>query len=167
MRILIAYASFEWPIRAALDDHVRSFARHADATCLYVNFATPWSRLLASVARPDVIVAGTEVRAAQWLTRAAGGAGRDALTKAIVTRYGKDRTFSVPILTMCALAGRFGVGASAWRLVPQLPFEFAVIPRRLYTIITLPVVSYALPALIAMGLARHRRRQSSRPRKSA
>ncbi|MEQ2010342.1 MAG: hypothetical protein ABMA26_26445, partial [Limisphaerales bacterium] len=40
---------------------------------------------------------------------------RSALITAIIARYGKDRTFSVPILTMCALAGRLGEGKEAWR----------------------------------------------------
>jgi squalene-hopene/tetraprenyl-beta-curcumene cyclase len=102
-------------------------------------------------------------RAESWLRAAAGGCEPPTLAKAIVARYGKDRTFSVPILTMCALAGRLGSDREAWPLIPQLPIELAVIPRRLFTVITLPVVSYALPALIAMGLARHRRRPSRNP----
>src|SRR5579871_1712833 len=38
-------------------------------------------------------------RAAAWLAQAAGSTAPDALAKAIADRYGKDRTFSVPILT--------------------------------------------------------------------
>jgi squalene-hopene/tetraprenyl-beta-curcumene cyclase len=97
------------------------------------------------------------VRAEAWIARAAGGASPHHLARALGDRYGKDRTFSVPILTMCAIAGRLGPDADAWRLVPQLPFEVAVLPRGLFGALRLPVVSYALPALIAMGLARHRR----------
>jgi len=95
--------------------------------------------------------------AEQWITRAAGGSGASRLARALAARYGRDRTFSVPILTMCAIAGRLGPEADAWRLVPQLPFELAVFPRRLFGALRLPIVSYALPALISMGLARHRR----------
>ena len=101
--------------------------------------------------------------ASEWLTHAAGSADRAALVRAIADRYGKDRTFSVPILTMCALAGRLGPDRDAWRQIPQLPFELAVLPRRLFTVVRLPVVSYALPALIAMGVVRHRRRPSRNP----
>src|SRR2546422_5891435 len=101
--------------------------------------------------------------ASAWVTRAAGSADRAATVRAIVDRYGKDRTFSVPILTMCALAGRLGPDRDAWRQIPQLPFELAVLPRRLFTVMRLPVVSYALPALIAMGVVRHRRRPSRNP----
>lgn len=80
---------------------------------------------------------------------------RTALIIAIISRYGKDRTFSVPILTMCALAGRLGEGKEAWRRVIQLPFELAALPQKFFAALRLPVVSYALPALIAIGQVRH------------
>ena len=79
----------------------------------------------------------------------------DSLITAIIARYGKDRTFSVPILTMCALAGRLGEGKEAWRRVIQLPFELAALPHKFFAALRLPVVSYALPALIAIGQVRH------------
>lgn len=65
-------------------------------------------------------------------------------------RYGKDKTFVVPILTNCALAGLV-----PWRKVSQLPFELAGLPQSWYRLARLPVVSYAIPALVAIGLARH------------
>jgi squalene-hopene/tetraprenyl-beta-curcumene cyclase len=95
--------------------------------------------------------------AAAWIARAAGSDAPEALAAALASRYGKDRTFSVPILTMCAITGRLGAGERAWHLIPQLPFELSTVPRRLFGALRLPVVSYALPALISMGLARHRR----------
>ena len=98
-----------------------------------------------------------------WLIRAAGSLDPKTLAQAIGNRYGKDRTFSVPILTMCALAGRLGEGREAWRHIPQLPFELAACSYRWFQIIRLPVVSYALPALIAMGHARHARRPTRNP----
>ena len=73
-----------------------------------------------------------------------------ALVAAIASRYGKDRTFSVPILTACALAGKI-----SWDNVLPLPFELAVLPHQLFRWLRLPVVSYALPALIAIGQVRH------------
>ncbi len=66
--------------------------------------------------------------------------------EAVIKRYGKDRTFSVPILTHCALAGIVD-----WKNVIPLPFELACVPHRLYAAVKMPVVSYALPALIAIG----------------
>lgn len=97
-------------------------------------------------------------RAQEKLRQMAGGLEPDQISQAILTRYGKDRTFSVPILTMAALCGRLGEGADAWKLVKQLPFELAAFPRRMFRLLNLQVVSYALPALIAIGLARHRRK---------
>ena len=48
-----------------------------------------------------------------WLRRAAGGSTPTALRAAILRRYGKDRTFSVPILTVLALAGKLGADPRA------------------------------------------------------
>jgi len=97
---------------------------------------------------------GAEVasaRAEAWLKREVGELQPAALAEVIRTRYGVDRTFSTPILTMCALAGRFGEGPAAWREVPGLPFQLAALPRGLFGALGLRVVSYALPALIAIG----------------
>lgn len=85
------------------------------------------------------------------------------LAAAIRRRYGADHTFAVPILTTLALAGRLGPAASAWRLVPQLPFELAVCPHAWYARLKLPVVSYALPALIAIGQVRFHRAPGRNP----
>lgn len=103
-----------------------------------------------------VDVRDAESSASAWIARAAGGAEPRHLARALAARYGKDRTFSVPILTMCAIAGRLGPPDRAWGLIPQLPFELATLPRKFYGALRLPVVSYALPALISMGIARHR-----------
>lgn len=103
-------------------------------------------------------------RAADWLERAAGATTADALRAAILQRYGKDQTFSVPILTVLALAGKLGhEPKQAWRSVPQLPFELAALPHRWFQHLSLPVVSYALPALIAIGQVRHALAPTSNP----
>lgn len=65
-------------------------------------------------------------------------------------RYGKDKTFAVPILTNCALAGLVD-----WSEVSPLPFEAACLPQSWYRFVRLPVVSYAIPALVAIGQARY------------
>ncbi len=79
------------------------------------------------------------------------------VSQSILDFYGSDQTFSVPILTMCMLSGKLG---NDWVLLPQLPFELAVFPHRFYKFLRLPVVSYALPALIAIGLVRHKNKPS-------
>ena len=102
-------------------------------------------------------------RAGQWIAARAGSLEPDALAAAIYARYGQDKTFSAPILSLCAISGRLGEGRSAWRHVAQLPFELAALPHGLFRFLNLRVVSYALPALIAIGLARHRRRPTRNP----
>jgi squalene-hopene/tetraprenyl-beta-curcumene cyclase len=74
-------------------------------------------------------------------------------TASMIARYGRDRTFAVPILANCALAGQ-----ANWQSVAPLPFELACLPHGLYRFLRLHVVSYALPALIAIGQLIHSRR---------
>ncbi|MEI9896449.1 MAG: prenyltransferase/squalene oxidase repeat-containing protein [Chthoniobacter sp.] len=80
------------------------------------------------------------------------------LVAAIAARYGKDRTFSVPILMTLALGGRIG-----WEHVMPLPFELAALPHQFFGALRLPVVSYALPALIAIGQTIHHHRPTRNP----
>ena len=101
--------------------------------------------------------------AERWLRSRVGSLKPEALARAITARYGKDRTFSIPILTMCAICGRLGEGAAAWEQVSPLPFEFAALPARWFGALRLPVVSYALPALIAIGQVRHHFRSTRNP----
>ncbi|MCX7935931.1 MAG: squalene--hopene cyclase, partial [Planctomycetota bacterium] len=79
-----------------------------------------------------------------------------AIVQALHQRYGDDRTFAVPILMNCALANLV-----AWQDVPALPFELACLPRFFWRAVNLQVVSYALPALIAIGITQHRRAPGS------
>jgi squalene-hopene/tetraprenyl-beta-curcumene cyclase len=105
----------------------------------------------------------TVARAEAWILREAGALEPAKLTEAILRRYGNDRTFSVPILTVMAIAGKLGAGRDAWRGIPQLPFELAAFPHQLFGWLRLPVVSYALPALITIGQVRHTHRPSTNP----
>jgi squalene-hopene/tetraprenyl-beta-curcumene cyclase len=82
----------------------------------------------------------------------------EELAEAVRRRYGKDRTFSVPILTTCAIAGLV-----SWREVPPLPFELACFPQSWFRFLRLHVVSYALPALIAIGQAVYQHRPPRNP----
>lgn len=84
----------------------------------------------------------------QYLNRQFGGDSEEALTKGVLRYYGRDLTFSVPILMMCALAGI----VKDWKKIPPFPFELATLPQRLFRYLNLPVVSYAIPALIAIGI---------------
>lgn len=101
-----------------------------------------------------------------WLRKECEDLTAPTLARTICRRYGVDRTFSTPILTMCALAGRFGDGPEAWAHVPALPFELAALPRSWFGALGLRVVSYALPALIAIGQAIHHHRGTFNPFRS-
>jgi len=144
----------------------------------------------------------------KWISERIGGLSPANIANAVLNHYGNDKTFSVPILLMCAIAGKLGnrrersevggqrsdekqrtsnengtyppdngprtsdpgprppdlessvgryrgKGISGWKHVPQLPFELSILPHSFFRLIKLPVVSYALPALITMGIAKH------------
>jgi squalene-hopene/tetraprenyl-beta-curcumene cyclase len=112
-------------------------------------------------AESDTLHAPALERCRLWLQSACGSAApgwERQLALAIRERYGKDHTFSVPILMACTLAGR--MGPEGWREIPALPFELAAVPHQFYGAIRLPVVSYALPALIAIGRLLHHKAPS-------
>lgn len=80
----------------------------------------------------------------------------EALTEGVLHYYGRDLTFSVPILMMCALAGVI----TNWKKIPPFPFELATLPQRFFRYLNLPVVSYAIPALIAIGICQMHKKGS-------
>jgi squalene-hopene/tetraprenyl-beta-curcumene cyclase len=96
-------------------------------------------------------------RSEEWLHSRYGKTAEE-LAEAVRARYGKDRTFSVPILMTSALAGLV-----SWREVPSLPFELACFPQSWFRFLRIPVVSYALPALIAIGQAVYHHRPPGNP----
>jgi squalene-hopene/tetraprenyl-beta-curcumene cyclase len=89
----------------------------------------------------------------EYLTRKFGGSTDQHIIKGVLAYYGKDLTFSAPILVMSALAGVI----SDWSQIPPLPFEVSVLPQKMFRFFRLPVVSYAIPALIAVGILRYKR----------
>ncbi|NSW56124.1 MAG: squalene--hopene cyclase [Armatimonadetes bacterium] len=104
------------------------------------------------LARDQAVPPSVPARAMQFVERCAPG---KTIAQAVRDIYGADRTFAVPILMNCALAGLV-----AWEDVPGLPFELAALPRAFYKGVRLQVVSYALPALIAVGLVISRHHQA-------
>jgi squalene-hopene/tetraprenyl-beta-curcumene cyclase len=96
-------------------------------------------------------------RGEHWLAERYGHTPEE-FAEAVRQRYGKDRTFSVPILTTCALAGLV-----SWQEVPPLPFELACLPQSWFRFVRLHVVSYALPALIAIGQCVHHHKRPRNP----
>ncbi len=92
-------------------------------------------------------------QAKEYLNARFGGSTDQHIIKGVLAYYGKDLTFSAPILVMCALAGVI----SRWDDIPPLPFELSVLPQKFFRFLQLPVVSYAIPALIAVGILRYRK----------
>ncbi len=89
----------------------------------------------------------------RYLEEKFGGIDDEHLVRGVLDYYGKDLTFSVPILVMCAMAGI----VKDWNRIPPFPFELTILPQRFFRFLQLPVVSYAIPALIAVGIVRFRR----------
>ncbi|MEL6106546.1 MAG: prenyltransferase/squalene oxidase repeat-containing protein [Planctomycetota bacterium] len=118
-----------------------------DTDLSHSNIATSYLVLAASTLARKVGEEGLENIATESLDDYLDRAGRlEGLRK----RYGKDKTFVVPIMNNLAIAGLI-----SWDEVDALPFEAAVFPQAMYRFLQMPVVSYAIPALVAIGQARH------------
>lgn len=114
-----------------------------------------------SIAKDQAEYADTIYHAENWLTDRLKNLDPVSISTAVLNHYQKDQTFSVPILAMCALSGR--LGEKGWDLVPQLPFQMAVFPDRFFRWLNLSVVSYAIPALIAIGLVKAENSKLAKP----
>lgn len=150
----------------AFDHHVRAAVRWlianqngdggwGDTIRSYSNISTSllcWSALTRFGGAEAAI---SVQRASFWIRDYTGSLNPELIAETVKARYGKDRTFSVPILMLCAICGT--LGCSGWGLVLPLPFQLAAFPRKWFALLRLPVVSYALPALIAIGYARYRK----------
>jgi prenyltransferase beta subunit len=83
------------------------------------------------------------------------------ITSSILAFYGNDFTFSVPILSMLVICGV--LDEKVCMKIPQLPFEFTLFPTSLYRLLNLGVVSYAIPALISVGVFIFKKRRRHNP----
>jgi len=92
--------------------------------------------------------------AEQWLFRRGLDLSQSGWMDEVLRYYGEDRTFSVPILVLCAACAPAEEAGEIWRRIPQLPHELGLLSHRWLGRLRIPVVSYALPALVAMGVAR-------------
>jgi squalene-hopene/tetraprenyl-beta-curcumene cyclase len=95
----------------------------------------------------------------KWLSGNGIHLGADSITRSILKFYGSDYTFSVPILSMLHLCGV--IPPSSIHKIPVLPFELTLLPASWYRFFNLRVVSYALPALIGVGIYLHIHRKKS------
>ncbi len=80
------------------------------------------------------------------------------VSQSILNHYQNDYTFSVPILAMSGLCGV--PGKDAFYYIPQLPFELSLLPKKFYRLLNLSVVSYAIPALVAVGIVIFKKKRS-------
>ncbi len=127
-----------------LAEHQNKDGGFGDTDRSHSNIATTYLVIAAvHLAKKQNELATLIQRACSYVERLGGWDG-------LRRRYGKDKTFVVPILTNCALAGLVD-----WRQVPALPFEAAALPQSWYRFAKMPVVSYAIPALVAIGQVRH------------
>ena len=94
-------------------------------------------------------MAGAPAHPTELLPKADAYILRQGGVRGLRRRYGRDKTFAAPILANMAIAGLI-----PWSHVPSLPFELACLPQASYRYLRLPVVSYALPALVSVGLVR-------------
>ena len=146
--------SYAKPIEKARD----WLLAHADAAGLYGDSpespANLTATFLAAVALTSVGVPSKRLQSARaFLESRFGGLDFASVRKGLLAAYGKDLTFSVPLLALATAAGFFPDADAAWRAMPRFPFEVVLVPEWLFKHLRLPVVSYAIPALIAIGLA--------------
>jgi squalene-hopene/tetraprenyl-beta-curcumene cyclase len=118
----------------------------------YSNIATTYLVIAAlHLAKREAEYAAVLKNAQRYIDQKGGIAG-------LKQRYGIDKTFVVPIMTNLALAG-----LCDWKEISPLPFELACIPQSWYRFAQMPVVSYAIPALVAIGQAHYFHRKPWNP----
>ncbi len=108
----------------------------------------------------DEKVAALQNQLADWLLTQNVNVRSGDVAKSILDHYKTDYTFSVPILTMCALCGI--PRENGFQRIPQLPFELALLPQKFYRLLNLSVVSYAVPALIAVGIVISKKKKTGK-----
>lgn len=134
-----------------------------DTTCSPSNLSTTALAWMALGFGTEERQAAARERAADWLRARLGGLGPGELAAGLREVYADDRTFAVPIQVACTVGGCFEASDNPWASIAHLPFELAALPQRLFKWLGLPVVSYALPALIAIGQAVEHHRPSRNP----
>ena len=127
-----------------LRNHQNQDGGWGDTDKSYSNVATTYLAIAA------IHLAGQSAAAADQLAQADKYLKAEGRFSGLKKRYGKDKTFVVPILTNLALAKLV-----SWKEISALPFELAWFPQSFYRFLGLPVVSYAIPALVAIGQARY------------
>ncbi|HAF29883.1 MAG TPA: squalene--hopene cyclase [Bacteroidales bacterium] len=145
-----------------LKENLNKDGGFGDTTKSQSNLSTTllcWSAL--SIVKDDKDFSDLIQKVESWLLTNLKSLEPKEISKAILNHYKSDKTFSVPILSMCAISGR--LGCDGWKYVPQLPFQLAAFPDRFFKWFNLSVVSYAIPALISIGLVRQKNKPARNP----
>ena len=95
-----------------------------------------------------------------YLNNKMGSLKPKSIVKGLEDIYGEDKTFAVPICMALAISGRLGGESTCWKWVSSLPFELAAVPQKWYQYTNMSVVSYAIPALISIGIVKHKKSSS-------
>ena len=136
-----------WLVRHQNDD-----GGFGDTDKSYSNIATTYLVVAA------IHLAGKAAEHRELLARADKYITSKRGIEGLKERYGIDKTFVVPIMTNLALAGLV-----KWEEISPLPFELAVVPQAWYRFVGMPVVSYAIPALVAIGQAHYHHKKPWNP----
>ncbi len=123
---------------------------YGDTDRSHSNIATSYLVLAANTLAERVLGLSSTPQSEAQSSKLTGYIRQAGELRGLRARYGTDKTFVVPIMTNLAIAGLV-----AWKEIPKLPFEAAVVPGRWYRLMRMPVVSYAIPALVAIGQAQH------------
>jgi squalene-hopene/tetraprenyl-beta-curcumene cyclase len=129
---------------AWLTSHQNDDGGFGDTDKSYSNIATTMLVVAA------IHLAGHAEQHKELLIRAEKYIDSKGRLRGLRERYGVDKTFVVPIMTNLALAELV-----EWKEVSPLPFELACVPQSWYRFMRMPVVSYAIPALVAIGQCRY------------
>jgi squalene-hopene/tetraprenyl-beta-curcumene cyclase len=111
-------------------------------------------RFCSSDSREDSAIV---VRIEQYLIDLGIDVNSSAIVASVLDYYGKDYTFSLPILSMLVICEV--LDEKALNQIPNLPFELTLLPSSLYRFFNLQVVSYAIPALVAVGIYLFKRKR--------
>ncbi|MFG0247898.1 MAG: prenyltransferase/squalene oxidase repeat-containing protein [Phycisphaeraceae bacterium JB051] len=144
------------PIEAAknwLRTHQNADGLYGDSPSSPANLTATFMSYIALC--PDALDKKILEKTKNYLLSQFGDFSFQSVKACFLKAYGKDLTFSVPILAMATAAGFFADATSAWRQMPQFPFELALMPERVFHLLNLPVVSYAIPALVCVGIAQN------------
>jgi len=145
---LLAKRGVQW-----LVDHINNDGGWGDTPRSTSNITTSLIARACVACHPQCMgSSGALAASGAWILAETGGLDVGTVAHTLAKIYGADKTFAVPILMYLAICSNQD---EQWHDVPPIPFYLALLPRWCFRFLKLEVVSYALPALIAVGLCQH------------